>query len=152
MDRIKKIIERLVKKTQTNNPVEICHLLGIDILYLDLGNIGGFKTSVSRSSVIYVNSTLPEFDQKFIIAHELGHIVLHKGIKTPFFRYFQKQSILSKIESEANIFAIILLLDKFCNDDSFMNLSSQRLIDSIGLPQNLEYLFSDVYQQLNCYF
>ncbi|MHC5268844.1 ImmA/IrrE family metallo-endopeptidase [Enterococcus sp. LJL98] len=149
MNRIKKIVTDLLRKTHVTNPIEICDLLDIDILRLNLGNTGGFKTTINRISTIYVNFNLPERIQTFIIAHELGHILLHKGLKTPFFKYPSENILIPKIEAEANMFAIFLLLSEFYHQHDLIYLSPKQLMSQIGLPLNLEYLFLETLNNLS---
>lgn len=147
MNRIQTIISMLTKKTAVTDPIKICNLLDIEILRIDLGkHIGGFKIST-----IYVNLNLSESIQTFIIAHELGHILLHKGIKTPFFKYTKSNSFIPKIEAEANIFAILLLLSNFYNQQDFLDVSPDQIIKQIGLPKHLTYLFHDSFDSICCY-
>lgn len=143
MSFVFRTVKKIAKKFKTTNPKEICNLLDIDILYLELGNIGGFKTTKNRISTIYINSSLPENLQLFILAHELGHILLHKGISTPFFKFIEGNTFLPKIESEANLFAMKLLLDMYEEDK---HLPLDYLIERIGLPKEQKYLF---YSNLN---
>lgn len=47
--------------------------------------------------------------QRFVCAHELGHVVLHPNVNTPFMKAHTLFSI-DKFEKEANTFAVELLM------------------------------------------
>ena len=97
MSRIKNIVDDLVIKYDTRNPYELCDLLSIPILYNNLGNIKGLFQNVQGSPVIHLNNYLSEDELKPVLAHELGHALLH--------------CITDKYENEANRFAAHLLID-----------------------------------------
>lgn len=137
MNHISEAIDNLTKRFKTNNPIEICELLDIDILYLNLGNIGGYKTTINRISTIYINTNLSPQEQLFILCHELGHILLHKGISTPFFKKINGNSYIPKIEAEANRFAVCLLLKSYEQEEYHLIVNTMY---NFGIPQNLEYL------------
>lgn len=110
----KKIAVSLIRKFNTNNPFAIADHLGITILYSDMKNVLGFFSQYKRSKFIHLSSYIPEHLESFVCAHELGHAICHPHINTPFL----KQHTLfctDKIESEANAFAVELLLpDSVC--------------------------------------
>ena len=64
---------------------------------------------------IFINENLPEHEKRLVMAHELGHAILHRKENCYFIR--NKTLLLnSKKEIEANKFAMELLLS-----DSFLN-------------------------------
>lgn len=103
------IVERLVKEHGTNDPIKIAKQKGIIILYEDFNNIMGYFNTSKRISMIHVNRNLPEAIQRFVIAHELGHRLLHPKVNVPFLRKNTLMSI-DRIEREANEFAVALML------------------------------------------
>ncbi len=144
MGFIEKMIEKIVKKYSTSDPKKICACLDIEILFLDLGNMWGFKTKSNRINIVYININLTEDTQNFVIAHELGHILLHNGINTPFFKNVCANSFIPKIEHEANLFAIQLLS---YNYEHFEGCTIEQKIKTLGIPEELNYLF---YSQSKC--
>ena len=56
-----------------------------------------------------LNCNLTENDERFVLAHELGHAIMHENLNTPF---LTENTLFSKnkFEREANTFAIELLV------------------------------------------
>ena len=93
--------------------------LGATVKYKSLINSDGRIIFGKKNTLIEINENI-EFEQKqrFTLAHEIGHLVMHKGIDIhndndatmSWFNTKEKQAIHSKIESEANEFASELLM------------------------------------------
>ena len=122
---IKLRVKNLEKKYGTRDPYKLCKRLKINIIYMDLGEIKGIYKKVVTNKFIVINENLDKFCQKVVLAHELGHAILHhsKEIQTLkdydlFLRY------TNQIEIEANTFAAELLIDDtFDNDEYIENFS-----------------------------
>ena len=110
--RIKKIVESVVDEFQTKDPFEICKKLGIIIVEESLGTINGYFNEIMGIKFIHINNNLStEAQRKFVVAHELGHAILHPN----FNHHFLKKHTLFNIdryEKEANKFAIHLISDE----------------------------------------
>lgn len=105
---IKKIVAYYKRKFGTNDPFEIADRLGI--LY-QIGNIDfeGCYMFLKNHRYIFLNQNLPEHEMNLIMAHELGHAILHRKENCYFIR--NKTLLLnSKNEIEANKFAMELLV------------------------------------------
>ncbi len=107
-------VSRLRKKYKESDIRSLCQTMGILINPVAMGtdpdSIKGFFLRSKRIPVITVNSDLPDLVQRFIIAHELGHAILHKDRKV---RYFHEAGLFdqtSPMEKEANFFAAELLM------------------------------------------
>ncbi|WP_371916012.1 ImmA/IrrE family metallo-endopeptidase [Paenibacillus sp. P3E] len=46
----------------------------------------GYYNSSRRLQMIHINNTASQQDQRFTCAHELGHVILHPNVNTPFLR------------------------------------------------------------------
>lgn len=114
---IKKEVQNLIKKYNTNDPKELCSYLGIEIIYEELGTVNGYFQSAFRSKIIHLNTNLEENFSKFVLAHELGHAVLHEKINLLFLET-NTFDLKNKYERQANLFAAELLVDisKYCNE------------------------------------
>lgn len=100
---------------------EIANGLGIDVVYENFdSDISGmlYRNEEEKEYIIGVNLAHGLNRQRFTIAHELGHFLLHKGEATHFdrggFRVNYRNSLSStasnKEEIEANAFAAALLM------------------------------------------
>jgi Zn-dependent peptidase ImmA (M78 family) len=106
-------VERLVKKYKTRDPYALCKAMGIQIRYKDCENLlKAYFVVVSRIKSIVLNNRVGEVVARILIAHELGHAVLHRELA--FLRGFQEFELFdsaSKAEYEANLFAAELLIE-----------------------------------------
>lgn len=106
-------VNKLTKKYGTRDPYELCSLLGIKVHHIDMQKkLKGFFYYQSRQKNIVIDSNVNDVLERILIAHELGHAVLHTQIAM--MRGFQEMEVLdggSKEEDEANFFAAELLLE-----------------------------------------
>ena len=111
IDYIVRVTQKLVTKHQTRNPYEICDSLGIRISLKDIdANLKAYYCCQARVRNIVLNNSVPEIDQRILVAHELGHDRLHK--KLALLQGFQEAEMFIKTlptEYEANLFAAELL-------------------------------------------
>lgn len=106
---IKEVVQKYVIKYSTRDPFKLAKLLGIDV---QLGNPGcaGCYMFIKNHKYIFLDQSLDEMELLQVMAHELGHAVLHKKQNCYFIR--NKTLMLnSKTEMEANLFAAELLID-----------------------------------------
>lgn len=122
---IKKIVSYYKRKTGTSNPFAIADQLGILYQICDL-QFEGCYMFLKNHRYIFINQNLPEHEQRLVMAHELGHALLHRKENCYFIR--NKTLLLnSKKEIEANKFAMELLLP-----DSFLAEYRDFTIDQIS--------------------
>ncbi|EAF0489198.1 ImmA/IrrE family metallo-endopeptidase [Listeria monocytogenes] len=106
------MIEKLRNKHHTSDPFELCEILNIIVTPWDLAtDTNGFYKYVRRNRFIFYNSNLSDYQVKYVVAHELGHAVLHTRLNATFTKSIH-WSNLSKIEIEAHQFAVYLLLSE----------------------------------------
>ena len=111
MKKIPDIVNELKDKFSTNNPFELCDLLGIIVLKIDLPeNINGFFHYNGGRKCIYINNSLSKKKAEFCCAHELGHAILHNKMNT---LYLSSDTFFhtEKFETQADTFASFLLFD-----------------------------------------
>lgn len=106
---IKRTVSQLVQKYDTNNPFEIARQLKVEYIIGPLGNRCGCYMYLKRHRCIFLNENLSEHELKLVMAHELGHAILHRTQNCYFIRHKTFLSI-DKIEIEANKFAMELLI------------------------------------------
>ena len=74
-------VDKLVRKYHTRDPYELCQLLGIKIHYYDLQKkLKGFFYYQSRQKNIVIDHNVNGILERILVAHELGHAVLHTKI------------------------------------------------------------------------
>ena len=74
-------VEKLVKKHHSRDPYELCKLLGIKIHYYNMEKkLKGFFFYQSRQKNIVIDSNVNEVLERILVAHELGHAILHTKI------------------------------------------------------------------------
>ncbi|MCR1953325.1 ImmA/IrrE family metallo-endopeptidase [Clostridioides mangenotii] len=131
MRDIKKTIKALVKTYNTRNVHELCSCLNIKILKDDLKYFKGYFLRDNKSVSIVIDSNLSEYEESCVVAHELGHVVLHSGSNICFLTNYT-YSNTKKLKNEANEFA------------------AELLISDENIKESLENQFS--MEQMACYF
>lgn len=100
------IVGNLIKKTGERRAYDIAKSLGIDVEDADMPeHVNGFCTEILNCKFIVVNSHLEDWQKRAVVAHELGHIVLH-----PDYHYCCSDDRSwyrsAKLEKEADEFAV----------------------------------------------
>lgn len=128
--------EELTCKYNTRNPEIIAKEMGIDIIHLPYTELDGIAASVGEHKIMGVNSSLEEPLQKFVIAHELGHFVLHP--QGNFFFVLRKTMLYSKFEYQANLFAVALCFGKkIAQDDDIKSVITGQVKDFYSIAKIL---------------
>lgn len=132
---IKKTVKKLVDKYKTNNPFEIADQMGILVQKHPLGKIGGYYMIYSGIKCICINSDIDDLKmENTIMAHELGHAILHTDTEFMFFE--NTLFIESKYERQANCFAAELLVpDNIILENP--GLTKQQIAMLTGYDENL---------------
>lgn len=117
---IDKYVDGVIELTCTNDIFEIYKTLDIEIKRVDKDNsmLHGNEAIYIRSylglELVFINDSLPFRYEKFILAHELAHALLH--IDQAQAAYNNDLIIRSKFELQADYFALKLLdisIDKY---------------------------------------
>ncbi|HHY68203.1 MAG TPA: ImmA/IrrE family metallo-endopeptidase [Alicyclobacillus sp.] len=102
-------VKRLVRRYKTNCPFTLAKSLNIELRREYLGKATrGIYYRKLRHRYIVVHEDLPDEASRLVVAHELGHDRLHKGVGY----YFVEQNTLfnpGRFERQANRFAVLLL-------------------------------------------
>lgn len=106
---IKEKVSQLVRKYQTRDPFEMIKGMNIILVHYPLEGVRGFYQYFQRNNIIYLDERLSESEQRFVLAHELGHMFLHKSTNA-IFMDTRTQFVTDKFEKEANTFAVELLV------------------------------------------
>ena len=145
----------IIERYKKNVPVQVIALakeLGVDVYGVDWNDStsGMIKRKDDGSYAIYVNSKHRPWRQRFTVAHELAHYILHKdhigdGISDD---ALYRSGLQNWIETEANKFAVDLLMpqeeverkkrDPSCIDvksmAEYFQVSKQAMAIRLGVP------------------
>lgn len=112
------------------DPIDIAISLGVNVLFSNFGsfdNVAGFYDS--ENNKIYVNKDELPHRQTLIIAHELGHIILHKDwTKSKDYKVLLRENLefpsQNQHDNEASTFAVNLLVPKYLLN-KYSNIASK---------------------------
>lgn len=126
----------------TNNVYDLLDYLDINLIKLDPNNIllRGNESVYCRNyldqEIIFIRDDLNIDFEKFIIAHELGHALLHTNI---YEAAFNKNFInVGKLEKQANYFAFNLL-DIHFDEVACEGMTLEQISNIIGIPHKTLY-------------
>lgn len=123
---IKQRVLQLVRKYQTRDPFEMVKGMNVILIHCPLEGVHGFYQYFQRNNIIYLDEKLSETEQRFVLAHELGHMFLHKKANA-IFMDTRTQFNTGRFELEADRFAMELLLP-----DSFLDECREFTVDQIA--------------------
>lgn len=132
---IRQKVHRLVRFYKSRNPFEIIKGMNVIPVYYPLDGVRGFYQYFQRNNIIYIDERLPEHEKKFVCAHELGHMLLHKKAN---FIFLDSRTHLNtnQYESEADLFAMKLLLsDEFLEENR--NFTVEQIARLTGYHEKL---------------
>ena len=132
---IKKLVSYYKKKFDTSNPFEIAKQLHIEVLIGDIGSRDGCYMYLKKHKCIFLSENLDEHLQNFVMAHELGHAIMHPKQNCYFIRN-NTFLLNSKTENEANKFAIELLVSDQDIEEK-RNFTLEQISRSLGYDQQL---------------
>lgn len=105
-------VKNLIKKAGTRDLEELADFLNIHIRRIPYKSpkTKGFFKKMLNNKFIVINSNLDENFQKVVLAHEIGHAVLHAS-KSDMYWHEYSYCPRGKFEIDANRFAAELLID-----------------------------------------
>lgn len=119
-------IKATTKYTISNNLYEIACNNNIVILEFDLGECtNGLYLYLEKTRLILLNTSMSESHKKIVLAHEIGHAILHTKVNCAFIKKYTYMST-NAFEVEANYFAAKLLCNLgILNDDNLCIYSKE---------------------------
>ena len=136
IEQISDAAKQLKKKYDETDPERLAEQMKILVsrepMGLFEGCCKGFFLVYRRKKHITVNSDLPDVLQRLVLAHELGHCILHSGFSGAAFHDVTLFDVTDRKEYEANVFASELLLPDetvlgVLNDDMFFFQAAKAL-------------------------
>jgi Zn-dependent peptidase ImmA (M78 family) len=114
----KKLRSKYEPNSRKLDIIKLAETEGVRVLKKDFDDdISGLLLKTANGYVIGVNSKHPLYRQRFTIAHELGHFILHKEEVIHYDTepkeegmFFRANGEISNYETEANHFAAELLM------------------------------------------
>lgn len=132
---IKEIYTSLTNKYGTTDPLKIIKKLGIIVQFANLGENKGLYHTLEIDNITYhcihINNNLSSKEQRYTLAHELGHYILHKGSNVHFLRRVTNIP-LSRQEIEADLFASYFMV----SDEEIKEINN---LTYISEAYNLDY-------------
>lgn len=109
--RIKEVVKRLKTLYNGLSLEDILVERNIVSLYLNSDDkSNGVYTRVNGIQIIFIHPDLCDFERKMVLAHEIGHSILHPEVDFSDIKKIDEVT-LAKYEIEADTFAAELLLD-----------------------------------------
>ena len=134
---IQNVANKLIKKFDTRDPFQLCHAIGVEVFYADLGSLKGMYKYLKKNRFAVINENLDPFTKTLVCAHELGHDILHQNLaRKVCLQEFVLYDMKSRPEYEANLFASEILLP----DDIIFNLAR----DGYDIEQISKELCTDI--------
>ncbi|SFE24975.1 protein of unknown function [Thermoanaerobacter thermohydrosulfuricus] len=134
--KIYKKVKHLIKEHETRDPQKIAEYLGINVVFKTYSvNTKGFFVKTLRNKFIVVNNRLSEDEAKIVLAHELGHAVLHSSAPIHFIREYTLFPV-GTYEEEANIFAAELLIED-TDIEELKHLPTSYIAAALSVNENL---------------
>ena len=99
-----------VVKTYGANPVEICKDLEIDVHLRPFEHLKGVMMTDEKGTYIGIAEHLDSLERTYTLAHELGHYFMHPHEIGYFWIHKNTCYPVSKIEKQADDFALTLVL------------------------------------------
>ena len=135
-------VKELIKKYNTSNVKELVDHLDISIEYQNFKakTLDSRLMIVDSKGYIFVRSDLDCAYENFLIAHELGHYVLHHDENISF--NFLRRVYKTRLEREANEFAIRLLMyEELHNIKELENI--EFIVKEKGIPLKVWYSLNE---------
>jgi Zn-dependent peptidase ImmA (M78 family) len=141
-----KLLEKLGIESSPVPVEEIPELLGAELVFRPFeGEVSGMVYRDEASKVVGVNSSHARNRQRFTIAHEIGHLVLHKGdgvfVDSFGGRINWRNGAWDPDEAEANAFAAELLMPRSLVDREVEGLLEDEAISAKRLVMTMAKRF-----------
>lgn len=130
---VKKITEYIAHHFHTADPFKIADMLNIQTDWVSIGKYPLGKTVYDQGApLVLLNDRIKHTPkQYFVMAHELGHVVLQEGLIG---YYTTAMHGRSSLEAEADEFSAALLGQFFIEENDRMPENWDELVHDYGFP------------------
>ncbi len=125
-DYVHKRVNEVINMLATKDPFVIAKHFNIGIEIKEM-SLRGYYMRIGTLKWVFLSKALDYKSQKIVLAHEVGHALLHDSSGTLFFLNCGDLFMQGCIEYEANLFAAELLLDHTKLKKDISQLSSKEL-------------------------
>lgn len=136
MIEAKQMAKKLIARFQTCDPFKIADSLDYIVIFVPLHGVRGFHQYIKKNHIIYIDNSLDTEMQRWVCAHELGHIFLHPNLNKMFMAN-HTYSVQSKYEVEADRFAACLCYPPEYLNAEFEGCSICQISEALCLPMSL---------------
>lgn len=127
------IVEGLIESVGSSNPKDIISALDIKLITRD--GITTEYINKNGKQIIYLNSSIDEGIKPFVLAHEIGHAILHDEETI---QYSPFDIVKTRTEIEADYFALKLLGKSI---DPLYNFTAEQYAMELGVSEEVvEYV------------
>ena len=137
---IQNIVDKIVEKYNTTDAFELCEYMGISVIKQELPkSVNGFFVKIMQNYVIIINDSCSYEKSKFIVAHELGHIILHGDTNSIDLRS-NTNLCVEKLEKQADYFAGYLLIKEHeldVDNGCDIQMTSKNVAMLTGIPERI---------------
>ena len=135
----------LIQKYQTHDAEEILDALGVCVHSFPMHGLRGLYKWLDGWPTVFVDSKLPAPERQFVLAHELGHFLLHRGQNRVFLdrRTYLKTD---RYEREADLFAACFL-HPFPEEHFHDGVTVKEISQTLGLDEPAAELYCDEFRK-----
>ena len=94
--------QRIAEKYGTTDPQKILTAMRIKVFEVPIHGIRGMYKQLKRNTFVFVDSSLDDHERRFVLGHELGHHLFHRGQNRVFMDRCTLQ-VTSRPEIEAHL-------------------------------------------------
>lgn len=136
MTWIKEIVRGMIEVYKTRDVYELIDGLEITLIKKQLprNKKGRFFRDLFGNEFIFISDDLSPDEEKIVLAHELGHLILHTHLSTSYYSENHLQ-VKSKIEIQANKFAAELLIPD--NVEIYEGMTTKQLACYLKVSEEL---------------
>ena len=107
-ERVKRLVAYCIRHYSTPDPFEIARQMKIQVQFGPLGEYAGCYLFAKNHRCIFINDCLEGPELLFVMAHELGHAIMHRKQNCYFLRNYTYLN--STVEREANLFSAYMVI------------------------------------------